>query len=44
LKTVKTYQPVVGRIIRASGARSILDLPSGSGWLRSKVDDPAGDR
>jgi SAM-dependent methyltransferase len=37
---MKAYQPVVGGILRARGARSVLDLPSGSGWLRSEVGDP----
>jgi SAM-dependent methyltransferase len=37
---MKTYQPIVGELVRARGARAVLDLPSGSGWLRSQIADP----
>lgn len=36
---VKAYQPIVGAIAKAAAARSILDLPSGLGWLQSQVPD-----
>lgn len=34
---MKAYQPIVGAIAKMTGARTILDLPSGLGWLRSQV-------
>jgi SAM-dependent methyltransferase len=34
---VKAYQPIVGAIAKTTGARTILDLPSGLGWLRDQV-------
>lgn len=34
---MKAYQPVVGRIAEEKRPRSILDLPSGHGWLRQQV-------
>jgi 2-polyprenyl-3-methyl-5-hydroxy-6-metoxy-1,4-benzoquinol methylase len=35
---MKAYEPIVGSIVRAARPRSILDLPSGGGWLRAQVD------
>jgi SAM-dependent methyltransferase len=37
---MKTYQPIVRAIVLAARARTILDLPSGKGWLRRAIDDP----
>ena len=34
---MKAYQPIVGQIAQAVGARSILDMPSGTGWLLAQV-------
>lgn len=38
---MKAYQPIVGDIVRKAGAKSVLDLPSGSGWLREQLPDTA---
>ena len=37
---MKAYQPVVGNIARALRPRTILDLPSGHGWLRAQIAMP----
>jgi SAM-dependent methyltransferase len=34
---MKAYQPIVGRIAEAVRPRTILDLPSGNGWLRQRI-------
>ena len=31
---MKSYRPIVGEIARAIRPQTILDLPSGDGWLR----------
>ena len=36
---MKAYQPIVGEIVRKAGAKSVLDLPSGHGWLRAQLPD-----
>jgi SAM-dependent methyltransferase len=38
---MKAYEPIVGEILRGSGAKSVLDLPSGTGWMRRQLPDPA---
>jgi SAM-dependent methyltransferase len=38
---MKAYEPIVGEIVRGAGAKSVLDLPSGTGWLRQQISDPA---
>jgi SAM-dependent methyltransferase len=35
----KSYRPIVGTIARAVKPRTILDLPSGDGWLAEEVND-----
>ena len=37
---MKTYQPIVCSIAELIRPRSILDLPSGSGWLRREINQP----
>lgn len=36
---MKAYQPIVGEIVRGAKAKTVLDLPSGSGWLREQLPD-----
>lgn len=38
---MKAYEPIVGEILRGSGAKSVLDLPSGTGWMRRQLPDPS---
>jgi cyclopropane fatty-acyl-phospholipid synthase-like methyltransferase len=35
---VKEYMPVVAAILKSRAAASVLDAPSGSGWLRERLD------
>ncbi len=35
---MKSYRPIVGEIARAVKPRTILDLPSGEGWLADEVN------
>lgn len=37
---MKAYQPIVGRIAAERRPRSILDLPSGQGWLPAQIGLP----
>jgi SAM-dependent methyltransferase len=37
---MKAYQPLVGEIARRVRPRTILDLPSGLGWLRAQIAMP----
>jgi SAM-dependent methyltransferase len=37
---MKAYQSIVAEIARAVRPRTVLDLPSGSGWLRSRIAQP----
>lgn len=36
---MKAYEPIVGEIVRNARAKTVLDLPSGTGWLRKQVPD-----
>ena len=36
---MKSYRPIVGEIARAIRPQTILDLPSGDGWLRKEIPD-----
>jgi SAM-dependent methyltransferase len=36
-RSMKAYQPIVGRIAEQVRPRTILDLPSGNGWLRQQI-------
>jgi 2-polyprenyl-3-methyl-5-hydroxy-6-metoxy-1,4-benzoquinol methylase len=35
---MKSYQPIVGEIARAAQPCTILDLPSGEGWLANELN------
>lgn len=37
---MKAYQPIVGELARTIRPRTILDLPSGQGWLRAQIAMP----
>jgi hypothetical protein len=37
---MKAYQPIVGQIAAERRPRSILDLPSGNGWLPAQIAMP----
>lgn len=37
---MKAYQPIVGQIARTAQPRTILDLPSGNGWLFAEIETP----
>ena len=34
---VKEYVPVVAAILSRAGAKTVLDAPSGNGWLRTAI-------
>jgi hypothetical protein len=34
----KEYMPVVAAILSRAGSKTVLDAPSGNGWLRAAVD------
>jgi SAM-dependent methyltransferase len=38
---MKAYQPIVGEIARTIRPRSILDMPSGTGWLLKLIASPS---
>ncbi len=37
---MKSYQPIVCRIVRETKANTVLDMPSGTGWLSRDLNSP----